>query len=350
MPFETVALKTVEYLAVPSVVGHEKHFFKYLKQDFEKLGLRVEQHEGILEISGAAPKSTIISAHVDRHGLISVGKGQYAYAAQYVREEKYNEENNPSKRTLEAISERFEGEIVFAYDPETGDRLGEGTIESCSPCMDNGDSIFYVNGMDHMPKNIPVGYARSTNAEGDFLKGQIDNVVSLGVIYVLFQNGFQGTALLSAEEEIGKSWIHIQNWLQKQNIETQELVIIDTSPYRETGPTDDGMVVLRNRDKSAEFNPDLALKIKNRCKDLNLPYQVKDEYFLGQGLKISDLGSTELGRLVQNSKGRFSGATVQIPTMEYHTSYETTTKGCIENFYTLLQSILITDGITNTKT
>lgn len=105
------------------------------------------------------------------------------------------------------------------------------------------------------------------------------------------------------------------------------------------------MVILRNRDKSAAFNPTLVKKIKQRCETLGLAYQVKDEYFLAQGLEIKDLGSTELGRLVQNSDGTFSGATVQIPTLEYHTSYETTTKGCIESYYSLLQNILITDPI-----
>ncbi len=345
MPFETVSLKTVEYLSVPSVVGHEGHFFKYLKHDFEKLGLSVKEHQGILEISGSAPKSKIISAHVDRHGLISVGAGKYAYAAQYVKEEKYNEENNPTKKTLEAISDRFEGELVFAYDTQSGDRLGEGTIEDCEPCMANGDSIFHVRGMKDMPKNTPIGYARLAESDGEFLKGQIDNVVSLGVIYVLFQNGFQGTALLSAEEEIGKSWIHIQNWLESEQVETKELIIIDTSPYRETAPVERNMIVLRNRDKSAEFNKDLMHKIKSRCDALGMNYQIKDEYFLSQGLEIKDLGSTELGRLVQNAQGRWSGATVQIPTTEYHTSYETTSKGCIESFYALLQDILITDPV-----
>ncbi|MEZ5903281.1 MAG: hypothetical protein R3D88_08260 [Alphaproteobacteria bacterium] len=345
MPFETVSLKTIEYLAVPSVVGHEQHFYRYLKADFEKLGLSVKDHKGILEISGAKPRSKIISAHIDRHGLISMGDGQYAYAAQYVREEKYGEENTPSKKMLEAISGRFEGEVVFAYDSKTGDRLGEGVIESCDQYMDNGDSIFKVNGMPAMPKNTPVGYARTAKSDGEFLKGQIDNVVSLGVIYVLFQNGFQGTAILSTEEEIGKSWIHIQNWLKEEQIESKNLIIIDTSPYREKEPIDKNMVILRNRDKSDVFNKELVAKIKQRCHDLGLTYQVKDEYFLTQGLDIPDLGSTELGRLILNSNGHWSGATVQIPTMEYHTSYETTTKGCIESYYALLQSILVIDPI-----
>ncbi|HPF78038.1 MAG TPA: hypothetical protein PLF01_01990 [Alphaproteobacteria bacterium] len=347
MPYETVVKKTIEYLAIPSVVGYEQHFLRYLQRDFKNLGLSVTIEDGILEVSGNAPYSSIISAHTDRHGLISIGGGQYAYAAQYVREQKYGEENNPSKATLQAISERFEDEIVYAYDPETGDRLGEGEIETCVPLMANGDSVFHIRGMDHMPEGIPVGYARSAQSDGEALKGQIDNVVSLGVIYVLFQNGFQGTAILSTEEEIGKSWIHIVNWLKKKQIETKELIIIDTSPYREKAPVVANMVVLRNRDKSAEFNNVLVQKIKQRCTDLLFPYQMKDEYFLEQGLGVSALGSTELGRIVQNSEGHWSGATVQIPTVEYHTSYETTSRGCIERYYGLLHNILVSDKITS---
>lgn len=343
MPFETVVLKTIEYLAVPSVVGHEKTFSQYLEEDFNNLGLTVQQHEGVLEITGANPSSAIISAHIDRHGLISIGNGQYAYAAQHVRRQKYNEDSNPTKKTLEAIADRFEDERVFAYNPETGNRLGEGVIKPCEDCMNDGDSLFTVEGMEAMPKNTPVAYARSAKSNGKLLRGQIDNVVSLGVIYVLFQNGFQGTAFLTSEEEIGKSWVHLQNCLEKKKIESQDLIIIDTSPYRETDQVNNNMVVLRNRDKSGIFNEDLVSTIKKRCAYLSIPFQMKDEYFLEKGLGIPDLGSTELGRIVENTNGKWSGATVQIPTIEYHTSYETTTRGCIESYYALLQSLLVTD-------
>jgi putative aminopeptidase FrvX len=346
MPYETVVLKTIEYLAVPSVVGHEQHFLRFLEEDFKNLGLSVKKHDGLLEISGAKPQSNIICAHVDRHGLISMGDGQYGYAAQYVRRHKYNEESKYVDKTLEAISARFDDEIVFAYNPETGEKMGEGIIKRCTPCMEEGNSYFSVDGMEVVPKDIPLAYARSARSNGKLLKGQIDNVVSLGVIYVLFQNGYQGTALLSCEEEIGKSWIHITNWLQKQKIETKNLFILDTSPYRETDQVNNNMVVLRNRDKSGIFNADLTNKIKMRCAFLHLPFQVKDEYFMDKGLDIPDLGSTELGKIVLNSENRWSGATIQIPTIEYHTSYETTTRGCIESYYALLQNILVNDPIT----
>lgn len=345
MPYDTVVAKTIEYLAIPSVVGHEQFFLKYLSQDFEKLGLNISQENGILAISGHEPNSAIISAHVDRHGLISLGDGKYQYAARNIKEHKYGAKNSEAKSVLEAISERFEEEVVYAYNPETGEKLGEGTIENCLDSMQDGHSFFNIIGMEQMPLNTPIAYGRSAISDGVELKGQIDNVVSLGVIYTLFQNGFQGTALLSTEEEIGKSWIHIINWLEAHNIESKELIIIDTSPYREQAPVEGHMVVLRNRDKSEVFNDVLVQKIKQRATDLLLPFQVKDKYFLSMGLKVKDLGSTELGRVVQNSEGRWSGATVQIPTTEYHTSYETTNRGCIESFYALLHNILVLNPI-----
>lgn len=347
MPYETVVRKTVEYLAVPSVVGHERHFLNYLADDFKKLGLTTKRYIGVLEVRGAEePNGQIISAHIDRHGLISNGDGHYAYAAEYVKEEKYGEPNNPSRASISAISERFEGEKVYAYDPKTGDRLGEGTIEKCVPAVDYIDSIFTISGMDEMPIDTPIAYARGSDHDERKIVGQIDNVVSLGIIYALFQNGFKGTALFTCEEEIGKSWVHMRRWLKKNKIETQNLLVLDTSPYREAAPVEGNIVVLRNRDKSAVFNENLVEKIKQRATDLLIPFQFKDEYFLSLGLETKDLGSTELGRIVLNSNNRWNGATIQIPTTEYHTSYETTSRGCIESFYSLLHNILIIHPIT----
>ena len=345
MPFETVVAKTVEYLGIPSVVGHEQHFLQHLLQDFENLGLQVIPREGTLEICGGSPKDAIISAHADRHGLISIGEGEYAYAAQYMKEIKYGENNQSSIATLKAISERFADESVFAYDPKNGQKLGEGKIQSCIKCMENGDSIFYVHDMEEMKNNIPLAYGRTAQSDGTYLKGQIDNTVSLGVIYTLFQNGFQGTALLTTEEEIGYSWKHMAQWLEENSVESQRLIILDTSPYNDPEPIEDSRIILRNRDKSAEFNPELLQELIRRCNDLGLPHQLKDEYLLARGKKVSQLGSTELGRLVQNCDNRWNGATIQIPTLEYHTSYETTTRSCIESYYALLSSILIEDPI-----
>lgn len=345
MPFDTVVLKTIEYLSVPSVVGHEEFFLDYLENDFAQLGLNTKLKDGILEISGSKPHSNIVTAHADRHGLISIGNDKYSYAAQIIKEQKYGEKSIPTAKTLAAIQERFIGEDVFAYCPKTGHTLGTGTIMDTQTDPETDEVHFVIDNIVIENPDIPLAYARNAEAQGDLLRGQLDNVMSIGLIYVLFQNGFLGTALITTEEEIGKSWTHMKDWLIDNEIETKHLIVLDTSPYREKTPIQNNNVVLRNRDKSGIFHADLVEEVKRRCYNLGIAYQVKDEYFLQQGLEIKDLGSTELGRLVQETENRWNGATLQIPTTEYHTSYETTSRGCIESIYRLLHDLLIQNPI-----
>lgn len=343
---EMVVAKTMQCLSVPAVVGHEGVLLRHLERDFQNIiGLSSIRHEGLLEIHGNDPHAGIICAHIDRHGLISIGGGEYAYAAQYMREIKYGEQNRSSITQLRDIAERFEDEIVYAYDPETGKKLGRGMIKPSEVGMVNGDSIFTILGMPHMPLNCPVAYARTTRSEKGELKGQIDNAVSLGVVYMLFNKGFQGTALLTTEEEIGKSWIHIGNWLEKNAIETKNLIVLDTSPYQTEDPIERGTLVFRNRDKSEIFDTDFVARLKERCEDLELPYEMKDEILLKRGKRTEELGSTELGRLIQGHSGRWSGATVQIPTNMYHTSNETTTRAALKTYVRFLKNILIEDPL-----
>lgn len=346
MKIDAIIAKTIEYLAVPAVVGHEFAFLIYLKNDFERLGYKTAVSEGILAVySENNPYDVIVSAHMDRHGLISLGYGEYAYAAQYMKEIKYGETNISSQEELNSIKERFEGEVVFAYDSEHGKWQGQGKIETCQSCLASGDAVFHVPDMKHLPANVPLGYARSAQEESEYLKGQIDNAISLGTMYALFKEGFEGTFLCTAEEEIGKSWVHIARWLDEMEMDRDDLVILDTSPYKTKQIIDEGRIVLRRRDKSGVFNGALVDRLAQRCEDLDIPYQIKDEYLLSQGKKISQLGSTELGRLVMETKGRWSGATIQIPTVAYHTSNETTSRLCIENYYKLLKDAFVTNKI-----
>lgn len=317
----------------------------FLKDDFKKLGLSVYQSDGILEVHGKTPQSAIVCAHIDRHGLISLGDDEYVYAAQYMKEIKYGENNKSSREQVEAIARRFEGEKVYAYHPDSGAVLSHGVIEACFPRMMNNDALFYLEEITNLDQNIPLAYSRQASYENGLLKGQIDNVLSIATIYALFKDGYQGTVLFTCEEEIGKSWVHIAAYLDGARIETQNLIILDTSPYSEQSIIDEGLVILRNRDKSEVFNASLVRLLKDRCADLDIPYHVKDEYLLAQDKAVDSLGSTELGRLVAGTHGKWTGATVQIPTLMYHTSNETTSTIAIENYYLFLRNILIEDSL-----
>ena len=249
-----------------------------------------------------------------------------------------------------AILDRFEGEHVYAYDPETLKTIAKGYIESCVPSAETGNSVFTVKGLGDIALGMPIAYARPARLEGEYFKGQIDNALSVAMVHALFKNGYQGTALLTCEEEIGKSWVHIADYLKLFEIETQNLLVLDTSPFSFKDPIRTGRVIFRNRDKSEVFNPVLVEALKDRATMMGLMYQIKDEYLRSIGKGTDDLGSTELGRLIQNEcdyegKGRWNGATIQVPTMMYHTSYETTSLQAIENVYTFLENILIVNPL-----
>lgn len=342
---DSIIAKTIQYLNVPAVVGHEQFFMDFLERDYKKLKLSVYRHERYIAVSGKEPLSAIVCAHIDRHGLISLGDDEYVYAAQYMKEIKYGENNRLAREQIQSIAKRFEGEAVFAYDSETNEKLGKGTIETCNPCMLNGDALFFVQDMDAMPSGVPLAYARTAQYADGYLKGQIDNAISLGVVYELFRQGFQGTAILACEEEIGKSWIHIAAYLELEKIKTDNLIVIDTSPYADQDPIEKGHIIFRSRDMSAEFNPALVQLLKDRAQDMGLPFQIKDEAMLAAGKTVEQLGSTELGKLIKNTDGKWSGATVQIPTMMYHTSNETTSAQAIENYYLFLRNILMEDRL-----
>lgn len=341
-PTQQIIDKTIEYLNIPAVVGHEYAFLSILMQDYKNMGLRVDNYDNLICVYGENKYDTILSAHLDRHGLISIGNGEYAYAGQYVREIKYGQNDRASQKGLENIQDRFIGEKVYAYDPRSLRHLGEGTITKCDTTIsENGDAIFNIDGMNDLPINTPVAYSRPAKYHNGFLKGQIDNALSLATIYTLYKNGYQGAALLTTEEEIGKSWSHMQDFLTEEAIHSDKLLVLDTSPYAEHRFVNDGYVILRTRDKSAKFNTKLGNAIALHCESLDLPYHFKDVYLQSKGKTIDELGSTELGRLVAGTAAQWTGASIQIPTLAYHTSYETTTKKAIKNFYRLLEDITI---------
>ncbi len=339
---QEIAEKTISYLSIPAVVGYEHIFMAAIEADFKNLGLQVDRQDRYVAVSSGDNKQhPIISAHLDRHGLISLGGNEYVYAAQYIKEIKYGQNNRLAQKQLEDIARRFEGEGVFAYNPDSKEKLGVGVIGVCKPCMEGGDALFTIDDMPEIAAGIPLAYTRAAVYENDFLKGQIDNAISLAFVYYLFKSGFKGTALFTTEEEIGKSWLHIRDYLTTHAIETQNLLILDTSPYTEQSVIDDGNVIFRKRDMSGEFNVVLVDQLIERAKSLNIPFQVKDQEMLAKGKTIDQLGSTELGRLIDGSAGQWNGATVQIPTLMYHTSNETTTDVAIYNYFSYLKNILI---------
>ncbi|QAB14506.1 peptidase M42 [Hydrogenovibrio thermophilus] len=330
----------------PSVVGAEHSFFRVLQRELEERGARVTWYEGLLVAQGERPDSTFLSSHIDRHGLICTGPNEFQFAAFIAGRMTTLHGNDVSDELKMTLMNRFENTPVLAYEPWSGAYRGSGTIDNAYICEFRNNLIFEVNGLEHLVAGTPVGFQDKLKIQQGLLSGQLDNVLTAAMLVHLFSLGYQGTAFFTAEEESGGSWRYLLEWFRRFGNPTNQLYVLDTSPYKNRTEADKQLVVLRNRDENAEFNAEATRQLAQLCYELDIPYGFKDEYIeqLNQQAKLNgqpkqSIGRTELGRITANANGLVHGTTLQIPTTGYHTMDETASIEACQAFLTVLKKV-----------
>lgn len=325
----------------PSVVGTEDSFFRVLRREFDELDVTVERHLGILTVQGKDPESLYLSAHIDRHGLLCTGPNEFQYAAFIAGNRSDLTGDSASEQMMALIADRFTGQRVQAHLPYTGTYLGQGIISSGYLCPQRLNLMFEIEGLEYLQPGAPVSFLDRLTTTDTHLSAQLDNVLSVAVIVHLFRSGFAGTAMLTAEEESGKSWRYALEWMRGKQITPQRLLVLDTSPYPTPEMAGEQDVVLRHCDATATFDPGFTAEIAGRCEDLGISYSYKDEWIEEQNIDRPvprSLGRTELGRLIAATEGEITGTTLQIPTTGYHTANETASLRSVESVIRLLNS------------
>ena len=325
----------------PSVVGHEHSFFRVLRRELEELGIAVTYYNGVLAAQGNRPNELFLSAHIDRHGLLCTGPNEFEYAAFIAGNQGEVMGESVSAHMLGQIEDRFQGQRVQAHMPYTGTYLGQGKIRRSFVCPQRKNLIFEVDGLDFLQPGTPVSFLDRLRIENGLISCQLDNVVSAALIIYLFQKGFQGTGLFTAQEESGRSWRYTLSWFQRHQITTQRLVVLDTSPYATREDAEAQQIALRNKDANGHFSSWMTQELVTACQSLGLSYGFKDEYIERQNqtrARPYPLGRTELGRVAVATNGEINGTTLQIPTTEYHTASETASLFAISGAIQLLMS------------
>jgi len=334
-----------QLIRVPSVVGEEHPFFMMLKRELEELNLNVEYYDGVLVAKGNEPESGYISAHADRHGLICTGHNEFQYAAFIAKNQADLTGNSNSEQLLKNFELRFINQKVQAYEPWSGSYRGLGVIKDAYLCSRRNNIIFKIDEFEHLYPGTPIAFLDKLNIMDDELVyAQLDNVISIAILIYMYHLGYQGTALFTASEEAGRSWRFLLEYFKRFDIQTKELLVLDTSPYSTLEQVKSLDVVLRNRDENALFRSPLKNKIKTIAIKNNINYHFKDAYLKNimkqSGIK-SSLGVTELGRIIHATKGEINGTTLQLPTTGYHTVEETATKRSISCMIEILKQLYI---------
>jgi putative aminopeptidase FrvX len=337
-----------QLIRVPSVTGGEHSFLLYLKRELEEIGIKTQYYDGLLVAQGKNPTQGMLSAHIDRHGVICTGPNEFQFAAFLAKNRSDLRGNSLSEQTYQLIAKRYINQQVQAYEPWSGSYLGIGKISDVYMNEDVNNLFFKIDGLSHLQPGTPIAFSDRLKRTDDLLSAQLDNVISAAIIIYLYQNGFQGTAFFTAQEEAGKSWRYVYEWFRKNNVTTNELLVLDTSPYDTRLEADVQQVVLRNRDANARFKSPILKQLKNFCHKSKIDFSCKDTFIQEKnkirkekGLPLLTLGSTELGRIVMESKGSIQGATLQIPTTGYHTVEETASIKSVKAILYILSSIYI---------
>ena len=334
------------FMRQPSVVGNEHAFFRVLQRELEERGASVTWYEGLLVAQGSKPDQLYLSAHIDRHGLVCTGPNEFQYAAFVAGARSDLLGNSVSEQLMNKIVGRFQGEKVYAYEPWSGSYRGAGYIESASVCEFRNNLIFSLKGLEHLVAGTPVAFNDHLSVADDFVVGQLDNVITAAVLVYLFELGFEGTAFFTAQEEAGKSWRYLLEWFRRFGGQTNQLIVVDTSPFDTNELAAEQDLVLRNKDANANFNVELTQKLAQLCSDLGYKTLFKDEYVEQKNaLKPADetptsLGSTELGRIIAASSGLVDGTTLQIPSSGYHTMHESAPIKSVMAFIQLLTKMI----------
>jgi putative aminopeptidase FrvX len=330
----------------PSVVGCEHSFFRTLQRELEERGAEVTWYEGVLVAQGATPESVMFSAHVDRHGLICTGPNEYQYAAYVTGARSDLLGNSVSEQMMRKVAGRFPDERVFAYEPWSGSYCGRGRIRNTYICEKRNNLIFEVEGLQQLVAGTPVAFTDRLEVTPEGVSGQLDNVLTAAVLVYLFELGFGGTAFFTAQEEAGKSWRYLLEWFRRFGNSTNQLIVMDTSPFPDLEVAVPGSVVLRNRDANAQFNRALTGRVVELCGELGIPFVFKDAYversnaeLASRGETPRSLGVTELGRIVAASRGLVDGTTLQVPTTGYHTVAELADLRSVASFLRLARAL-----------
>lgn len=372
---QEIISKTEEYLEIPSVIKHEELFILHLKKDLEKIGLKTQNHNNsFLTAKTEIESEYIFSAHIDRHGFFKNKNNAIAYAAfEYLKANKLSlphevrsigenailpkiknddilikefrdfilisdKEHKNVKFSkpfaldfFEKIGLRYTKDLIRGYDIKTNSFSKWSQIKSYNTSVDSKTVSF--NLLDSDFKELNKFNVFQLNSKcftyQNYFSGQIDNIISTATIFVLLKHKLiSGTFIFTTLEEVGESYKQIVEFFNKNTKELshKKLLILDTSPYDSFENKKEGFLTLRHGDENGGFDSQLVEKIQNKLEKSNIPYDFKPSF----------MGKTELGRVSTETKGKINGTTIQLPTLNYHTSHETCELKGLENYSKVL--------------
>jgi hypothetical protein len=308
--------KAHEYLEIPSVVGHEQAFLSHLERDFSSLGAECQSITGGLVVRrGEGP---VFLCAIDRPGLISLSGGGYGYAA-----EAYSHTSSSALPvpTLAQLEKFHTGEQVYAYDPATGGKLAFATVQGFEALKDGGVRA-KLQGMIPMEAGRPLAIANFLDrSRPGYIAGFGENIASVVCLRLAFELGLQGTIIFVGSFKTGHAGgFAISHFTDLISADMKSIFSISSAYFDDAAPALAGAVILRRRDEFSSFDERAVTRLENAASSVAAPIIFKDSFVEREsdarrrrGAEERSMGSTLRGVVTAESRGQFSGASLQIP-------------------------------------
>lgn len=323
-----------DFLQVPSVIEFEKPFLDYLNLKAKNLGYQTILKNNFLvvkkKINSQIESKYLFSAHIDRHGLILNDDKQIENCSFYFKK-KYNLKfTRDTPDFYLSAAQRYTNVNISSFNEILGKIFNK--FKTLRYNLDWKNKLVTFNLNKNLTSDDKIFMFNSNIILKDNLFfGQIDNVISVAVMFYILENfDFTDEMIFTTREEIGKSWECVDEYVRDYDKFNLKLVVLDTSPYENFNGKDKGFLVLREGDENGDFDLNMVEDMKLFLNSNKIPF-----YF-----KSKTNGMTELGRVSSESKGKINGITLQLPSLNYHTTYETSTIESLENYTKVILNLL----------
>jgi len=203
--------------------------------------------------------------------------------------------------------------VYMKDDPYYYYRTGGSKTQSSLP-------YFLVVHADRVPNYNTAGnpaYVNTISSTGEFLTGQLDNIIGIAIARYLVEIRTPIDILFTTKEEVVKSTLQL--W-EMCKLSKKVPITIDIDIFNDVEDFKSGAVTLRFKDRNGQMLTALVKKLQKAASDNDIPFSFLD----GEAI-------VETGFLSKLEDGKFKGAHVGIPLINYHSDLETTNWNCVIN-------------------
>ncbi len=191
-----------------------------------------------------------------------------------------------------------------------------GGVDEIAPTL----PYFLVVHTDRIPNynaSRDTGYVDTISHTVEFLTGQLDNIIGIAIARYLIEKDIPIDILFTTREETVESTLQLWE-MCKLNGKTP--ITIDIDVFNDLDTFKDGQTTLRFEDRNGKMLTSLVKTLQKVAVDNEIPFSFNE----GEAI-------VETGFLSKIDNGKYKGAHVGIPLINYHSDMETTTWECIYN-------------------